>query len=93
MPEEAIGDFVIAVNEVATNAVTHGHDHASMRTWTHDGDVVVEIHDDGSWKPGPMPGSVGGMGLWLARQSVDDLVAAPTEDSGQGCTVRLGVNR
>lgn len=86
MPEEAIGDFVIAVNEVATNAVTHGHDHASMRTWTHDGDVVVEIHDDGSWKPGPMPGSVGGMGLWVARLLSSDLTL---HVGGGGSTVTM----
>ncbi|WP_246075734.1 ATP-binding protein, partial [Nonomuraea terrae] len=54
MPEDAIGDFVIAVNEVATNAVTHGADTASMRTWTSSGDLVVEVHDGGVWKPGPM---------------------------------------
>ncbi|MER6510600.1 ATP-binding protein [Nonomuraea sp. NPDC048881] len=67
MPEEAVGDFVIAVNEVATNAVTHGADRAAMRTWVISGDLVVEVHDEGFWKPGPLPGAVGGMGLWVAR--------------------------
>ncbi|MFG1695556.1 ATP-binding protein [Nonomuraea sp. NPDC049309] len=86
MPGEAIGDFVIAVNEVATNAVTHGHDHAFIRTWTHDGDLVVEIHDDGSWKPGPMPGSVGGMGLWVARLLSSDLTLRV---GGDGSTVTM----
>ncbi|GAA2282324.1 hypothetical protein GCM10010149_28750 [Nonomuraea roseoviolacea subsp. roseoviolacea] len=73
MPDEAIGDFVIAVNEVATNAVTHGDDEARVRLWVDDGDVVVEVHDHGTWKPGPMPGSVGGMGLWVARMLSSDL--------------------
>ncbi|MEW9548465.1 ATP-binding protein [Nonomuraea sp. NPDC050783] len=73
MPEEAIGDFVIAVNEVATNAVTHGADRAVMRTWTVGGDLIVEVHDEGTWKPGPMPGAVGGMGLWVARLLSSDL--------------------
>jgi hypothetical protein len=36
--------------------------------------------------------AVGGMGLWLARRSVDSLVAAPADESGEGCTVRLVVN-
>lgn len=84
MPEEAIGDFVIAVNEVATNAVTHGHDHAFLRTWTSNGDLVVEVHDNGSWKPGPMPGSVGGMGLWVARLLSSDLTLRV---GGEGSTV------
>ena len=73
MAEEAIGDFIIAVNEVATNAVTHGADRATLRTWVNNGDLVVEIHDDGTWKPGPMPGAVGGMGLWVARLLSSDL--------------------
>ncbi|WP_063780973.1 ATP-binding protein [Nonomuraea sp. SBT364] len=73
MPEEAVNDFVIAVNEVATNAVTHGYDHARLRTWTDSGDLVVEVHDDGVWKPGPLPGAVGGMGLWVARLLSSDL--------------------
>ncbi|HEX4813296.1 MAG TPA: ATP-binding protein [Nonomuraea sp.] len=73
MPEEAIGDFVIAVNEVATNAVTHGAERATLRTWVTNGDLVVEVHDEGTWKPGPMPGAVGGMGLWVARLLSSDL--------------------
>jgi serine/threonine-protein kinase RsbW len=73
MPEEAIGDFVIAVNEVATNAVTHGADRATLRTWVMNGDLVVEVHDEGTWRPGPMPGAVGGMGLWVARLLSSDL--------------------
>ncbi|WP_245642641.1 ATP-binding protein [Nonomuraea candida] len=73
MPEEAIGDFVIAVNEVATNAVTHGAGDAFIRTWVIGGDLVVEVHDEGAWKPGPLPGSVGGMGLWVARLLSSDL--------------------
>jgi anti-sigma regulatory factor (Ser/Thr protein kinase) len=73
MPEDVIGDFVIAVNEVATNAVTHGADRAAMRTWTVSGDLIVEVHDEGAWKPGPRPGAVGGMGLWVARLVSSDL--------------------
>ncbi|KAB8190014.1 ATP-binding protein [Nonomuraea phyllanthi] len=84
MPEETIGDFVIAVNEVATNAVTHGADQAVLRTWLVNGDLVVEVHDDGVWKPGPMPGAVGGMGLWVARLLSSEL----TLDAGDaGSTV------
>ncbi|MGW0802750.1 ATP-binding protein [Nonomuraea sp. NPDC002799] len=73
MPDEAIGDFVIAVNEVATNAVTHGAERGFLRTWLVSGDLIVEVHDEGAWKPGPLPGSVGGMGLWVARLLSSDL--------------------
>ncbi|MER6947677.1 ATP-binding protein [Nonomuraea sp. NPDC000554] len=73
MPEEAIGDLVIAVNEVATNAVTHGAPPARLRTWEEDEGLVIEVHDDGAWRPGPRPGTVGGMGLWVARRLATDL--------------------
>lgn len=73
MPEDAIPDFVIAVNEIATNAVTHGTSDGRVRLWVDGGEIVVEVHDDGTWKPGPMPGSVGGMGLWVARMLALDL--------------------
>ncbi|WP_308250587.1 ATP-binding protein [Nonomuraea rhizosphaerae] len=86
MAEEAVGDFVIAVNEVATNAVTHGTPDARLRTWIQDGDLVVEIHDDGTWKPGPMPGAIGGMGLWVARLLSADLSLRVGE---QGSTVTM----
>ncbi|MGI5270956.1 ATP-binding protein [Nonomuraea sp. CA-218870] len=73
MRKEAVDDFVIAVNEVATNAVTHGDDAAHVRLWSEAGEIVIEVHDDGTWKPGPQPGSVGGMGLWVARLLASDL--------------------
>ncbi|NRQ34002.1 ATP-binding protein [Nonomuraea sp. NN258] len=89
MSDEAIGDFVIAVNEVATNAVTHGADIGRMRTWeTNGGDLVVEIHDEGEWKPGPLPGAVGGMGLWVARLLSADL-ALNVGDGGSTVVMRF----
>ncbi|GAA3207040.1 ATP-binding protein [Nonomuraea helvata] len=89
MPEEAVGDFVIAVNEVATNAVTHGADRALLRTWLVNGDLVVEVHDDGMWKPGPLPGAVGGMGLWVARLLASDLTLRVGNDDGSTVTMRF----
>ncbi|MFD2353265.1 ATP-binding protein [Nonomuraea ferruginea] len=85
MHHEAVDDFVIAVNEVATNAVTHGDDAAQVRLWSDSGDIVIEVHDDGTWKPGPLPGSVGGMGLWVARLLSSDL----TLHIGGGSTVTM----
>src|SRR5690606_10349120 len=84
MHEDAVEDFVIAVNEVATNAVTHGHDHARLRLWCDDGDIVIEVHGEGTWKPGPMPGAVGGMGLSVARLLSSDLTL---RIGGEGSTV------
>src|SRR4051812_39196507 len=44
MPEEDLADFLVAVNEVATNAVTHGHSTAKavLRMWIIGRTLVVE---------------------------------------------------
>lgn len=48
MSEGGLADFLVAVNEVATNAVTHGHPTAKavLRMWAVGRRIVVEIHDD-----------------------------------------------
>lgn len=73
--DEVIGDLVIAINEIATNAVRHGSASAELRIWTEDGRVVAEIYDSGRWTPTadpgadpPSVGAEGGMGIWVARQ-------------------------
>jgi anti-sigma regulatory factor (Ser/Thr protein kinase) len=83
-------DFVIAVNEIATNAIVHG----SPRAWlllrvTSDGAAEAEVRDSGRWLPSrvrPAPidghGRAGGMGLPLARRVCDDVEIR----SGQGGT-------
>ncbi|GAA4630137.1 hypothetical protein GCM10023196_054230 [Actinoallomurus vinaceus] len=75
MNEGLIGDLVIAVNEIATNAVRHGSHYAELRMWTEDSRVIAEIHDSGTWTPADTPGgsppppdAEGGMGIWVARQ-------------------------
>ncbi|MEO3804020.1 ATP-binding protein [Nonomuraea sp. B1E8] len=75
-------DFVLAVNEVATNAVVHGGGHGRLRLWTRDGRLWCEVADDG---PGLPPGWMGdtgppmgyefqGRGLWLTRMVCEHLV-------------------
>lgn len=78
--EDAIGDLVIAVNEIATNAVRHGSPAAGMRIWNERDRMIAEIHDTGTWalasEPGtsaPPTGAEGGMGLWVARQICSDV--------------------
>ena len=73
--EDLIGDLVIAVNEIATNAVRHGSPHAELRIWAEGGRVIAEVRDSGTWRfsaePGgspPPPDAEGGMGIWVARQ-------------------------
>ncbi|MEU7899658.1 ATP-binding protein [Nonomuraea sp. NPDC049152] len=76
LPDEEVSDLLVAVNEVATNAVTHGvAGKARLRVWSEPDAVVVEVHDDGRWElqgdPGntpPPPDATSGMGLWVARR-------------------------
>jgi anti-sigma regulatory factor (Ser/Thr protein kinase) len=75
LDEDAVGDLVIAVNEVATNGVRHGSPLAQLRMWTTDGRVFAEVRDQGTWTPStstgsrpPPAGAEGGMGLWVTRQ-------------------------
>jgi len=80
MSAEAADDFVIAVNEIATNAVRHGSPRASLRLWVSGSAGVAEIRDSGRWAaaaaPTPLPrrpAEQGGMGLEVARLVCDDL--------------------
>src|SRR4051794_18774732 len=93
LPEESVGDLVIAVNEVATNGVRHGSPVAELRMWKSGGHLVAEVHDQGHWIPSVRAGSVpptsdaeGGMGLWVTRQ-ICSSVQITTGDNGT--TVRL----
>ena len=71
-------DVVLAVNEVATNAVEHGESEAELYLWTGD-ELVCEVHDRGILSdplPGlqaPHPSHPRGRGLWIARQLCDML--------------------
>lgn len=85
-------DVVLAVNEVATNAVEHGTREAMLLVWTSRGGVVCEIHDTGTLRdplPGlkaPHPSEPRGRGVWIARQLCDVLHVWADDD---GTHVRL----
>jgi anti-sigma regulatory factor (Ser/Thr protein kinase) len=83
-------DFVLAVNEITTNAVVHGGGYGRLRLWSHDGRLWCEITDDG---PGLPPGWMSdaapptgfefrGRGLWLTRMLCDHITIV----SGPGGT-------
>src|SRR2546421_5540714 len=68
--------FVLAVHEIATNAVRHGGGRGTLRLWRLDDQLCCEIVDHGRGIPRanlgprrkPRPGHIGGWGLWLAHQ-------------------------
>ena len=89
-PDEA-DDFVIAVHEIAVNAVRYGSPAARLLLRVADGTVAeVEIRDSGHWRPAaaavPADGGPGGMGLVLARRVCDEV---EIRTGRGGTTVRL----
>jgi anti-sigma regulatory factor (Ser/Thr protein kinase) len=96
---DAVEDFVLAIDEIVANAAEHGVPPVDVRLWCGRDRLLCSVTDRGACFDDPLAGygpahgdmAVGGMGLWLARRSVDSLVAAPSGD-GPGCTVRLVVH-
>ena len=93
MAADVADDFVIAVNEIATNAVRHGSPEATLRLWPDGRACLAEIRDQGRWPeadgagmPARRPAEHGGMGLEVARMVCDDLRVQATRS---GTQVRL----
>jgi anti-sigma regulatory factor (Ser/Thr protein kinase) len=87
-------EVVLAVNEIATNAVIHGGPPSTVRAWSLEDEIVVEVTDGGdgigdvdAGRIAPLPGQIGGRGLWLTRRLCDD-VQVRNED---GCVVTMHV--
>lgn len=97
---DLIEDYLLAVDEMTSNAVRHGIGPVGLRLWVGDGRIVCSIDDHGPGVADPFAGygpahgedlSRGGMGLWLARQLCDH-VDLSRDDAGARVrlTVRLG---
>ncbi len=91
---DRLDDFVVAVNELLTNAVRHGGGIGRVTMWAQDGEVVCEVSDSGRGLPAARPETVprptadtpGGWGLWLAEE-LTDTFRLTTGDAGT--TVRV----
>jgi anti-sigma regulatory factor (Ser/Thr protein kinase) len=97
-PRDVVEDFLLAVDEMTSNAVRHGRPPVGLRLWTSGERLVCTVSDHGPGPSDPFAGygpahgedlSRGGMGLWLARQLCDHVDIAGGPD---GVTVRLTTN-
>jgi anti-sigma regulatory factor (Ser/Thr protein kinase) len=78
--------MVLVAHELATNAVRHGGGGGRLRLWATDGRLWCEVSDNGPGLPQPAlagtalpaPNTLGGRGLWIARQMSDLTITSTT---------------
>ncbi|MFZ0120351.1 MAG: ATP-binding protein [Pseudonocardiaceae bacterium] len=94
LPVHRCEDFVLAVTEVASNAIEHGVPPADVQFWTTLTSVICQITDTG-WHTQPLAGLLPpptihrrGRGLWMAHQLCDQFYLWP-----QPTTIRLQMDR
>jgi len=82
LPESRTDDLVIAVHELAANAVRHGAGAGRLRMWERDGALHCQVDDSGApASGGDGPGAnvadrwpfLQGHGLWLVRLVADQI--------------------
>jgi anti-sigma regulatory factor (Ser/Thr protein kinase) len=91
---DRLDDFVVAVNELLTNAVRHGGGTGLVTLWRADDAVVCEVSDSGAGLSGSAPDRAvrppadqpGGWGLWLAEELTDTF---QLRTGNGGTTVRV----
>jgi anti-sigma regulatory factor (Ser/Thr protein kinase) len=92
MAPSRIGDLVLAINELATNAIRHAYGGGLLRVWRTPGTVVCQVEDAGqihdplAGQHAPAADAEAGMGLWTVNQ-LCDLVEVRT--GGTGTTIRV----
>ena len=92
--------FVLAVNEVVTNAVLHAGGHGRIVLWLAAGSAWCTVTDSGPGIPArylsrpaaPAAFEVGGRGIWLAYQLCDEVTMA-TGPIGTTIGLRIGLPR
>lgn len=99
-PSDTIEDYLLAVDEMTSNALRHGKQPVSLRLWIAPDRIVCSIDDHGPGFDDPFAGygpahgddlSQGGMGLWLARQLCDHVdISGDDRGSHVRLTIRLG---
>jgi anti-sigma regulatory factor (Ser/Thr protein kinase) len=95
VPPAEVEDLVLAVSEAVTNAMLYGRPPVLMRVWSGGDRLVVTVSDTGTGPKDPFAGllpasdsdsAVGGRGLWITHQSVNQVSTARSPD---GYTIRM----
>lgn len=79
MIEEERLDFVLAIGEAVSNAVRHGGgEKFSVRCWSSDGKIIIDVTDEGSGFPRrpvtpPVERENGGYGMLIIHKLTDEL--------------------
>jgi serine/threonine-protein kinase RsbW len=99
MAERELYLFVVAINEVTTNVVRHGGGKGRMYLWRDDHTVHCRVVDQGPGIPAhrlghvrPAPDTLGGRGLWLARQGCETL-DVETGEGGSAVTLSQSIRQ
>ncbi|MCW2639652.1 MAG: ATP-binding region ATPase domain protein [Dactylosporangium sp.] len=93
---QRLDDFVLAVNEMMTNAVRHAGGSGVLILWCQDETLQCEVVDKGpgipseriDGQPLPPPFALNGRGLWLAHRLCDSVTI---KTGPRGTTVRLAI--
>jgi anti-sigma regulatory factor (Ser/Thr protein kinase) len=91
LSKDRVADLMLAVNELAINAITHGHG-GTLRVWARPRAVVCQVEDRGhitdplAGRRVPTPDVAGGVGLWTVNE-LCELVEVRT--GRDGTTVRV----
>ena len=91
----SVEELALAVSEVATNALLHGRAPRRVRSYVADGRFICRLEDAGSGLQDPLagyvppdPSSLGGRGLWLARQ-LCDVVEIASDAAGTSVSLHV----
>ena len=96
LPRHRASDLVLCVSEIAANTIRHAGGTGTLRVW-HDADeIVCQINDRGQIRDPlvgrlqPLPGTLGGHGLWIVHQACD---LVELRSGRHGTTIRLHMRR
>jgi anti-sigma regulatory factor (Ser/Thr protein kinase) len=97
LSRDRVADLVLAINELATNAIRHGSGGGTLHLWKRQGRLVCQVSDSGritdplAGRRVPTGDGAGGLGLWTVNQ-LCDLVEVRTSDAGTTVRVHTTLN-